>query len=161
MTNFYFSTDIEWIDPEDRELEGRRSRAPCLMFPHWVGSASSLEVEIVATSGQSSLEIFHEALPMLGVEVRRFSLELVSISDLAHEIGVSRETVRLWSTGDRRDGFPARFTHVGASQVWAWSEVHTWAKARGYLPGDGRVPVPVRELERANGQLAQALVGLS
>lgn len=161
MTNFYFSADVEWVDPEDRELEGRLSRAPFLAVAHWVGSAISLEVEISATSGDSALDSFCEALAQLGVELRRFSLELVSVSDIAHEIGVSRETVRLWSTGDRRAGFPERFTHVGASQLWAWSEVHTWARAKGYLPGDGPVPVPVRALERANGLLAQALVGLS
>lgn len=69
-------------------------------------------------------------------------------------VDVSRETVRLWSTGSRRGHFPDRFAHVGSSQLRAWSEVYLWARDNGYELEDRGVPLPLSLLERTNGKLA-------
>nr|MDT0659849.1 hypothetical protein [Micromonospora sp. DSM 115978] len=68
--------------------------------------------------------------------------ELVSISDIATRIGMTREAVRLWTKGQRGPGgFPAALGSVGggdrgSTQVWSWPAVNAWLEQH-YRLGDG------------------------
>ena len=146
--------DVVWFDPDDSATLEALSRAPFPLVPQWVGSAASVGAEVTAENPESALSAFSDIVAGAGLEVVRFDLGLMSISDIAEELEVSRETARLWATGQRRDGFPLRFAHVGQSQVWAWSEVYEWAIHHGYDLGASPQPIPLAALERSNGELA-------
>lgn len=161
MTRYHCAVDIDVVDPTDAEFERVIAGLAFLAIPHWISKVTSLEIEIGAPSGAEALERCIQGLVEAGLPPRHFDLGLVSVSDIAEMLGVSRETVRLWATGERRAGFPQRFAQVGSSQVWAWSDIHEWARGSGYLAETGAVPLPVRLLERANGSLAERLVGIS
>jgi len=147
--------DVVWFDPDDSATLEALSRAPFPLVPQWVGSAASVGAEIEVANPESALSAFSDIVAGAGLEVVRFDLGLMSISDIAEELQVSRETARLWATGQRRDGFPLRFAHVGQSQVWAWSEVYEWALGHGYDLGSSSQPIPLPALERSNGELAK------
>jgi hypothetical protein len=71
----------------------------------------------------------------------RLDEDLVSISDIAERIGVTREAVRNWANGTRKAGFPLPRGIVGdAIKVWAWSDVDAWAQANLMLGKDERYP---------------------
>lgn len=80
-----------------------------------------------------------EAVRMLGavgLEVARLEDEdMVNLEDIAQRIGVSREAVRRWSTGQRGDGtFPPAVTPLtrdGAS-FWSWATVAPWLSTHGH-----------------------------
>ena len=73
------------------------------------------------------------------VRVPRFHDDLVNISDISQRAGVNRETVRLWTTGERGPGsFPTPLGHVGggargSSKIWTWREVDTWLRTDLHL----------------------------
>ncbi|MGN9912578.1 hypothetical protein ACTMTJ_34075 [Phytohabitans sp. LJ34] len=53
--------------------------------------------------------------------------DLVSVSDIAHRVGVTREAVRLWVDGRRGPGgFPPPAGSPGSSKVWRWARVAEW-----------------------------------
>lgn len=60
--------------------------------------------------------------------------DLVTMSEIAHRTGRSRESVRLLIRGERGPGgFPAPATHLKSRQrMWRWQQVATWfAEALG------------------------------
>ncbi|GAA1749438.1 hypothetical protein [Nostocoides vanveenii] len=67
-----------------------------------------------------------------GVNVRRVHRDLVTASDIAGRVGVSREAVRKWTQRDGDAAFPAPYDTVGGdgrpSKVWLWSDVLPWLK---------------------------------
>jgi len=155
MPVFSMRVDAEYVSPEDKSIIGALAALPFLVIPHWVGDVFSLEGEVDAPSPIEAMEIFHEGLAQIGLRVMRWDLGLMSVSDIARKLDVSRETVRLWAGGSRRGEFPTRFAHVGSSLVWVWSEVFEWATAQGYELGDVAVPLPLALLEKANGDVAR------
>jgi len=82
----------------------------------------------------------------------RIDPDLVSVADIADRVGVTREAVRNWAKGLRRDGgFPAPLGVVGAASkptyVWGWARVNEWLEANLGL-GDGfTYPTPLEEAE--------------
>ncbi len=70
-----------------------------------------------------------ESVP--GVTVIRVEPDdLVTLSEIAHRLGRSREGVRLLASGKRGSGdFPPPVSHLRArTRLWRWSEVAAWAK---------------------------------
>lgn len=67
-----------------------------------------------------------------GASVIRVHRDLVTQSDIASRVGVSREAVRKWSQRSREPRFPAPFDTVGAvgrpSKVWQWADVVPWLR---------------------------------
>ena len=154
MTVYSISADVDFVSPDDDTVIAQLGDLSFLVIPHWVGNACSLHAEASAGTPQDALDGFHREISGLGIRIRRYDLGLMSVSDIATELDVSRETVRLWSTGSRRGHFPDRFAHVGSSRVWAWSEVYHWARDNGYELEDRGVPLPLWFLEKTNGILA-------
>lgn len=61
-----------------------------------------------------------------GTSAPRVDPDLVTTSEIAQRVGVSREAVRKWVHGDRKP-FPHQFDTVGGNQrVWRWVEVVGW-----------------------------------
>jgi len=85
--------------------------------------------DVAAVTVQAVRRILH-ALPRATlVEIDQ---DLVSTSDIAHRVGVSREAVRLWVDGRRGPGdFPPPAGSPGSSKVWRWARVAEWL-ARNY-----------------------------
>lgn len=86
---------------------------------------------------------------LAGAKVRRVQRDLVTASDIAGRVGVSREAVRKWTQRGGGDAFPAPFDTVGSedrpSKVWLWSEVLLWLERvcsidmGEHLPDEGTV----------------------
>jgi predicted transcriptional regulator len=58
--------------------------------------------------------------------------DLVTIAEIARRLGQTRESIRLYSTGERGPGgFPAPFTSIRlASPIYRWGEVARWAREK-------------------------------
>jgi hypothetical protein len=55
--------------------------------------------------------------------------DLVSVTDIADRVGVTREAVRHWSRGLRGPGgFPTPIGTPSGSNTWEWSSVHAWLR---------------------------------
>lgn len=78
---------------------------------------------------QTARRIAH-TLP--GADVDKVDEDLVSISDIASRVGVTREAVRHWVKGTRGPAnFPSSVGSVGggdrgSTQVWSWPYVNRW-----------------------------------
>lgn len=70
--------------------------------------------------------------------------DLVDISWIAGQFGITREAVRHWADGTRGPGwFPQRLGVVGKGQrVWRWSDVLAWARRHGMGDVEGDHPIP-------------------
>lgn len=77
-------------------------------------------------------------------------LELVAIPDIAAQIGLNREAVRLWTSGKRGPGgFPAPLDVIGDRiKVWAASDVHDWLVGVG-MPAPAGRPLGLDEVVEA------------
>lgn len=51
--------------------------------------------------------------------------DLVTGGDIGRRLGVSRERVRQWATGEQY-GFPESVARLGAARVWRWADVEAW-----------------------------------
>lgn len=62
-----------------------------------------------------------------GFSVNAVYRDLVNATDIALRMGLSRETVRKWST---REDFPQPYDVVGGDsmKVWAWTQVVSWLR---------------------------------
>ena len=89
------------------------------MLPRWI-------IREVAISGWIARWPRGKEVHSPKIRIKRFDLDLVSLSQIAERLDVTREAVRLWASGKRRDGFPTPFTSAGQSLLWAWSEVFDW-----------------------------------
>lgn len=91
-----------------------------------------------------------------GATVRRIEPDpLVSSSDIAERVGLSRQAVSNYVTGERGQGFPAPVACVTTARpLWSWSEVATWLCTKGRLSDEtvGRA----RSLEKLNAGLVNS-----
>ncbi|MHB1010158.1 MAG: helix-turn-helix transcriptional regulator [Propionibacteriaceae bacterium] len=75
-----------------------------------------------------------------GTSVVRVDPDLVSASEIAVRVGVSREAVRKWVHGTRIP-FPCQFGTIGKDQrVWRWVEVVQWLEAAKSIDMNERHP---------------------
>ncbi|MDG4834519.1 hypothetical protein O7627_35205 [Solwaraspora sp. WMMD1047] len=86
--------------------------------------------------------------------------DLVSISDIATRVGLTREAVRLWTKGQRGPGgFPAALGSIGggdrgSTQVWSWPDVNAWLE-RHFGLGDGDEYLSPEQVAKAQAALLQ------
>ncbi|MGG5258802.1 helix-turn-helix transcriptional regulator [Phycicoccus avicenniae] len=122
---------VEGVDLQNEETLERLA-----MYFHGLlwGSTDGIVTATVFTSSsdpasevvEAAREIEHR-LPK--AQVRRVQRDLVTQSDIASRVGVSREAVRKW-TQRTSDAFPTPFATVGSdvrtSRVWQWADVVEW-----------------------------------
>lgn len=79
-----------------------------------------------AAAVASAIEELERAVPG-AVVVRVEPDELVTSADVAARTGRSRESIRLYSDGRRRHGFPPPVSWIGGRQrLWLWADVAAW-----------------------------------
>ncbi|MTK05444.1 AlpA family transcriptional regulator [Micromonospora sp. CP22] len=106
----------------------------------------------VATALEAARRICH-VLP--DAKVLEVDSEVVSVSDVAFRLGVSREAVRLWAEGKRGPGnFPPPMGTVGGgkSRIWQWAQVHRWVRQH-YGIGDEETHLTPEQVAELNGCL--------
>jgi hypothetical protein len=93
-------------------------------------AAFDREAPTFAEALRSAVEDVTTAVP--GVSVVHISPdELVTMASIAERAGVSRESIRLLSTGKRGPGgFPAPITYADhRTRLWQWADVARWLAA--------------------------------
>lgn len=95
-----------------------------------------------------------------GAKVSGVDQDLVGISDIAGRIGVTREAVRKWASGERGPGgFPEPLGSISgrpqrSTRVWAWSSVNAWLQEQLHMGDPDKHLSPVQEAQ-LNGALRQ------
>jgi len=154
MTEYSISATALGLDLDD---EFQNAGLECLNYPVLVASSGgvvTVDADIVAPSPIDAFLQLTKDLRSVNVTVNRIDPGLVGLSDIADNLDVARETVRLWAAGKRRSNFPPHFSMIGNSRVWFWSDVDEWARAQGLLDEDEPTPVPSDVIEALNGALA-------
>lgn len=102
-------------------------------------------VTVHVEDGQSVVDTVLETTRRLantvaGANAVRVDPDLVTISDIAGRVGVSREAVRQWTHGTRKP-FPSQFDTIGADQrVWRWVEIVEWLEWAKAIDMDEDLP---------------------
>jgi len=156
---FEFTVHVTGLDLEDESQFAKWDDEAITLIPYTSEGLAMLAVEMKAQSPESAFSEFRSFLAERSpeVKIKRVDLDLVSLSQIAERLDVSREAVRLWASGQRRQGFPVAFTSAGQSLLWAWSEVYNWLSPEE-TEGDAH-PLSLDLIERTNGSLARERTG--
>lgn len=141
----------------DMDSEFQNAGLECLSYDAIVsqtGGLTIIDADVTASSEVDAIVQLTTDLRSINVAVVRLDPMLVSVSDIAERANVSRETARLWATGQRRANFPDPVTIVGSSLFWVWSDVAEWAREES-IEVDGAQPVSHVFVEAFNGAFAQ------
>ena len=152
---YEFSVQVLGLDIENEDQLAQLRNRKMTIVPFFSDALILLGVEIAATSPEIALGDFKSFLSKNASDIiiKRIDLDLVSLSQIATRLDVTREAVRLWANGERRDGFPKPFTSAGQSLLWVWSEVFSWLPED--LKQDDPSPLPLDLIERTNGTYAR------
>lgn len=156
MTFYGFTLVVDGLDLDDEYQNAGLECLNCEVLASRSSGRTTLDFEIEAPSPAEAVLRAVNGCRSVNVTVLRIDLDLVGISDIAERADASRETARLWSTGERRAGFPEYFTSVGDSKVWVWSDVHSWLLKNGARFDDwfSWIPIPKDVIEGMNGAFA-------
>lgn len=93
--------------------------------------------EAIAEAVLEKARHMESALP--GVKVVKTYRDFVTISDIAHRIGMTREGVRKWT---HEAGFPTPESVIGPKSVkiWTWSEIVGWIHSSRGVDMDQNLP---------------------
>lgn len=154
-SEYEFTVHVTGLDIDDESQLTQLSDEQITVIPFTSDELLMLSVEMAAESPESALSAFNSFLDEHSPEIRikRIDLDLVSLSQIAQRLDVTREAVRLWASGQRRQGFPDPFTSAGQSLLWAWSEVFDWLTPEETY--GAAHPLPLDLIERMNGSFAQ------
>lgn len=157
MTVYTFSAAVDGVDINDTAQVAPLYSAEIDVYPSSIDGVVSIEFELEADCGEEAvrraLKHFNAAVPH--GRVVRLSEDLVNATEISERLSVSRETVRLWATGARREGFPnPRAVLSGGLRLWTWAAVYSWAASVDRLPEDTPCPLDDACVDWFNGQLA-------
>lgn len=120
---------------------------------NWSGSRLTGTAIVPAFSQELAFARFQLSTSRTGLKIAKLDLGLVSISDIAEDLDVSRETVRMWAEGKRRKDFPTPIAQVGGSNIWAWSDVYVWAATHFASKIPDYRPISIEYTQFVNGAL--------
>ncbi len=154
-SEYELAVHVTGLDIEDESQLTQLFAAQITVAPFTSDGLLMLAVEMTAKTPESALRDFKLFLNKHSpkIRIKRIDLDLVSLSQIAHRLEVTREAVRLWAIGQRRQGFPGPFTSAGQSLLWAWSEVFDWLTPEETY-GAGH-PLSLDLIERMNGSFAE------
>lgn len=153
--NYEFSVQVTGLDIKNESQLKQLKNDPITIVPFASNGLIMLSVEIAAESPESAFSAFKSFLNEYAsdIKIKRVDLDLVSLSQIAERLDVTREAVRLWAIGERRKGFPEPFASAGQSLLWAWSEVFDWLTEEEIQ--DDPLPLPINLIEHSNGVYAR------
>lgn len=88
-------------------------------------------------------------LQTMGIRVRRAVPDLLSKSDIADRLGVTRQAVQNWVSGARQGNFPRAVNPVSGG-VWLWHDVNAWAVANERAVDHGIAYPTIGQLDTIN-----------
>lgn len=157
MTSYRLDVVFAGVQPEDETLD----RLETIPFVHWIfqDEVAHAVATLSAPSAIDAANWLVSQVSSIAPEARpvRLDRDLVSVSDVAHRVGVSREAVRHWVKGSRRanSDFPEPVGVVGDGiRVWCWSAVNAWLELNLDL-GDGLMHPSEEDLARIDLLLQQ------
>ena len=153
--SFEFSVQVTGLDIENESQLGLLMSSSMTIVPYISDRLIMLGIEMIAESPESAVDEFKSFIGenVNGIKIKRIDLDLVSLSQIAERLDVSREAVRLWAAGQRRKSFPEPFTSAGQSLLWAWSDVFNWLTEEEIQ--ETAHPLPINLIERSNGVFAR------
>ena len=152
---YEFSVQVTGLDIENKSQLKQLKNENITIVPFASDDLTMLGVEMTANSPESAFSEFKAFLNEYAsdIKIKRVDLDLVSLSQIAERLDVTREAVRLWAIGQRRKDFPEPFTSAGQSLLWAWSDVFNWL-TKEEVKNDP-LPLPINLIERSNGVYAR------
>ena len=153
--DYEFSVQVTGLDIESESQLKQLKDDTITVVPFASDDLIMLGVEMAAESPESAFSEFKSFLNECasGIKIKRVDLDLVSLSQIAERLDITREAVRLWAIGQRRKGFPEPFTSAGQSLLWAWSDVFDWLTEEEIQ--EDPLPLPINLIERLNGVYAR------
>jgi len=152
---YEFSVQVTGLDIENKSQLKQLKNDTIAVVPFASDDLIMLNVEMTANSPESAFNEFKSFLNEYAseIKIKRVDLDLVSLSQIAERLDVTREAVRLWAIGQRRKDFPEPFTSAGQSLLWAWSDVFDWLTEEEVQ--DDPLPLPINLIEHWNGAYAR------
>jgi len=152
---YVFSVHVRGLDMDSEFQNVFLDRCGYEVLASSSGGLTSLDVEIDCSSSLGAVNRVKKDLGEIGVTVVRVDLDLVGVPEIADRTGSCGETVRVWTTGERRSRFPKPHTVSGQSRLWAWADVWVWLtdnriKIDALYAG---TPIPLDVAVMVNGQL--------
>jgi hypothetical protein len=128
---YFVEIIFEGLNPESEDVDAALSRANVDGVERFdeilVTVGASLSAADAVSAARLLIKRMGDELP--AATPYRVARELVNTSEIADRIGVSRQAVRNWSSGERRDGsFPPPMDVVGDQKVWEWGTVNAWLR---------------------------------
>jgi hypothetical protein len=163
--SFKIALEVAGVDLDDEVV--LRKIARHLSHLVWQASAGRVTATLYpeADPVEAALATAQQIKDLLpDARVRRVDEDFVGVTDIAGRVGVSREAVRLWVTGQRGPGgFPLPRGTVGgggsrpAAKFWDWASVDAWL-SKHYRLGDGYRYLTSAQLARVNAQLVNPIM---
>lgn len=151
----FYATTVE-VDGFDFDNEVHLDYIDALPFeavPMSIGGMVKLDVEIECTTPAMAAIFVNDKLKDAPFNFSGFSLDLVTVSEIANRAGVTRQAAQKWTA---KTDFPVPLTMVGSHKAWAWADVSEWLvrtdKADELVASVTQIPI--RVLIRMNGALA-------
>lgn len=164
MPTYQITISYENIDVEDLDqLELIAAEAPDAHINSVDGKIRIFAI-VTANCSTDAVEDLVDAIHRADESATpiRAELELVAVPDIAAQVGLNREAVRLWTTGKRGPGgFPMPVDVVGDRiKVWTASDVHDWLVDAGIPTPSGR-PLSLNEVTAATHAIERKVRGWS
>lgn len=153
MTEYVFSIVVRDLSEEQAfdvfELEGSLGGGA-------VAGVAYVEFELETDMPEAAVDAAVHGLKAMGIEPIRVDVDAVGIAGVAERTGASRQAVRMWVEGERREGFPAPYSYSNGLRTWRWADVFAWLIEKQIaVEGEYSVtPVPAQVADCYNGHLA-------
>lgn len=131
MADFFIEVIFGGLDiDDDAQIDALTDAGVMTAEPMDAGLVRMSAVVEHANAVDAALEFIESVVTAVpSATAIRAERDLVSVTDIAHRVGLTREAVRHWSSGKRRSGeFPAPVGSPSGSKIWEWSSVHSWLR---------------------------------
>lgn len=156
MKTYEFSIIASGIDPESDDFETRFYAAGCNdATVSFQKGHTILDFAREAESADTAIESAVAAVRSAGATVDRVEPDpLVTLSEIAARVGMTRAAITQYAKGQRNSDFPPPAAKVTtASPLWQWASVARWFMVRGKLSGEA--VVEAEAVEHANEVLCK------